>query len=284
MEWMYRELLERQSLDHALFMRSYYSREYMHRDIKHILEELEYLNIPDFTIDNLYQTYCNIRHNYLDSHMRINLLNIPNLFSDTEWYELPHLYRQRYNTTISKYYSHLDRDWSWFPLIGFIRDLGNTLLSNIDNWNVLGDTLPLGADLDPNYPYYHKNYHKNNESFIRNIYPNHTGFRDIIFCWNRDQYLSDILNNNNIQLPEEAIYIIRYQRFKCWHSPENRHRGYTYLANEYDWKMLPLLKLMSIAFSNPITYEKNLSDVKSCNNSIDHYLNKSVLKWYYSDN
>jgi len=51
-----------------------------------------------------------------------------------------------------------------------------------------------------------------------------------------------LTTKNRVNLPLEGIYIIRYHSFYAWHNPKNGIRAYTHLADEKDWKMLPLLK------------------------------------------
>jgi inositol oxygenase len=49
------------------------------------------------------------------------------------------------------------------------------------------------------------------------------------------------------RMPEEAISMIRFHSFYPWHSPKGTGRGYLHLANEKDWRMLPMLKALQKA-------------------------------------
>ena len=87
---------------------------------------------------------------------------------------------------------------------------------------------------------------------------NNCGFEGVHFSWNHDEYMASFIERNNILFPQEAIYLIRYHSFYSWHSPKNGVRGYQHLANDFDWKMLPLLKLFQKAdlYSNDETNSK----------------------------
>ena len=56
-----------------------------------------------------------------------------------------------------------------------------------------------------------------------------------------DEYLYRLLKFNNIKLPEEAYYMIRYHSLYVWHT-ENE---YSYLENEKDTKMKEFVKLFN---------------------------------------
>ena len=86
----------------------------------------------------------------------------------------------------------------------------------------------------------------NNESLLNNKYNDNCGFESVIMSWGHDEYLATILEKNNTNLPNEAIYIIRFHSFYSWHTPKNK-QGYQNLANNYDWYMLPLLKMFQKA-------------------------------------
>lgn len=51
----------------------------------------------------------------------------------------------------------------------------------------------------------------------------------------RIEYLYRILTHNKSQLPEEALYMIRYHSFYPWHT----HGAYQHLCNDKDKEMLP---------------------------------------------
>jgi len=56
--------------------------------------------------------------------------------------------------------------------------------------------------------------------------------------WGHDEYLYQILKYSCVDLPEEALYIIRYHSY-------HTYDAYNYFANEYDNSMLKWLKLFN---------------------------------------
>ena len=64
--------------------------------------------------------------------------------------------------------------------------------------------------------------------------------------YGHDEYLFTVLDQSKSTLSPQAKkaagYIIRFHSFYPWHTPQTEHQGYCELANETDWKFLPLLK------------------------------------------
>jgi inositol oxygenase len=224
-----------------------------------------------------------IENRYISENYKLKNVNIKDLFNDIEWNDLPEKYKQEYNTTMDKYYSHLD-DWSWFPLIGFFHDAGKVMLldefGKLPQWAVVGDTFPLGLKLADNFVYFNKNYHKENIDLQENKYQKYCGFNKLLFSWSHDEYMASFMERNG-KFPDEATYIVRYHSFYSWHTPRNNKRGYTEFANEKDWKMLPLLK----AFQKADLYSKtrivpDIDLVKSkYNGLVLKYFEKTDLNW-----
>ena len=253
-------------------------------DLDSIIDESD----PDTDLPQIihsYQTAEAIKSNYIQSNNMLKNMPVRNFFSDKEWANLPMKCKQLYNTTIDKLYSHI-KYWDWFILVGFIHDLGKILLlpsfGGLKQHFVVGDTFPLGNKLDSNYVYYDKQYHKDNQDLMTNIYLDNCGFNNVVFSWGHDEYLAKILEKTKTNLPKEAIYIIRYHSFYSWHTPSNGIRGYTHLANENDWYMLPLLK----CFQKADLYSKteNVPDTKSIimqyDGLIEKYIPDKYLKTY----
>ena len=78
-------------------------------------------------------------------------------------------------------------------------------------------------------------------------YKANQGFLSMRMSYGHDDYMADVLQRSDVALdPDEkaaACYIIRFHSFYPWHTPRTGYRGYTDYANDYDWKMLPLLKM-----------------------------------------
>ena len=150
---------------------------------------------------------------------------------------------------------------------------------SLPQWSVVGDTFPVGTSLSSNFVCYDKKYYLGNKDLNTDIYKNYIGFNNVIFSWGHDEYFAHLLEENKTNLSKEAIYIIRYHSFYSWHTPRNGDRGYTKLANDFDWYMLPLLKL----FQKSDLYSKNnnISNISNIKKKytllIKKYLNSEEL-------
>jgi inositol oxygenase len=132
-------------------------------------------------------------------------------------------------------------DVDWFHLVGLIHDIGKLLyLFYEPTWAIVGDTFPVGHPFSPECIYF--DLFKENADFDQfSIYQKHCGFDAVHFAWGHDEYLYHVLKHNNTNLPEDALYIIRYHSFYPFH----QKHAYLDLANEKDLKMLGFLRLFS---------------------------------------
>ncbi len=285
----YKKMLENQNIKYVKNMKKIYlsniNRKYNIWYLINKLDEIIDESDPDSELPQIfhaYQTAESIKKRYFLNNSIENNISIKSLFSDNEWNNLPEKYKEKFDNTISDFYKNII-DWDWFPLIGFIHDLGKIMLldefGSLPQWSVVGDTFPVGSLLSSNFVFYDKEYHLSNEDLNNNIYQNYIGFDNVIFSWGHDEYLASILEANKTNFPKEAIYIIRYHSFYSWHTPRNGYRGYHILANDYDWYMLPLLKI----FQKSDLYSKNnntcnISNIKKMYNPlIKKYLNSEEL-------
>jgi inositol oxygenase len=281
-EETYKKMLQNQTSEYVKQKKKEYSIFNKKLNIWNIIALLDNIkdeSDPDSDLPQIihaYQTALSIKTKYL------NDISIQSLFSDSEWSKLPIKYRKDYNMSLKSYYSHII-EWDWFPLVGLIHDLGKILLidefGQLPQWSVVGDTFPINCDLSTNYVFYNKLYHNSNKSLIDSIYKPYCGFDKVLFSWGHDEYMASVLEYNNTILPKEAIYIIRFHSFYSWHTPKSKSRGYTHLASNYDWEMLPLLK----AFQKADLYSKasaipNVQEIKKeYNFLIEKYLNSDLI-------
>ena len=281
-EETYKNMLQNQTTSYIKQKKKEYSifnKKYYIWDLIALLDTIKDESDPDTNLPQIihaYQTALEINKLTLDN------ISIRSLFCDSEWSKLPSKYKNDYNTTLKEFYSNIT-SWDWFPLIGLIHDLGKVLLlkefGGLPQWSVVGDTFPVNCDLAKNYVFYNKMYHRSNKSLIECIYKPYCGFGKVLFSWGHDEYMASVLEFNKTLLPKEAIYIIRYHSFYSWHTPKSKSRGYTHLASEYDWKMLPLLK----AFQKADLYSKTsniptIEDIKNeYNILIEKYLNSDLI-------
>lgn len=247
----YKKMLENHTIQHLNNMKTKFipSKKYNIWDIISQLNSIIDESDPDSDLPQIvhaYQTAESIKNKFLDNDFRLKEINIKNLFSSNEWNNLPEKYKDDYETTLHKYYNSI-KYWDWLYLIGFIHDLGKIMLCNnfgeLEQWSVVGDTFPLGQKLDKSYNYEKNNFHHKNNDLLYDTYQNYCGFESVKMNWGHDEYLASVLEINNCKIPKEGIYIIRFHSFYSWHTPNSNNRGYENLANNYDWYMLPLLKL-----------------------------------------
>lgn len=149
----------------------------------------------------------------------------------------------------------------WMQLTGLIHDLGKLMLffdGAQGQWDVVGDTFPVGCRFDDRniYP----------ETFTGNpdsqdatyssefgIYQPGCGLDNVMLSWGHDEYLYLVVKDQS-KLPAEALAMIRYHSFYPWH----REGAYMKLMEEKDYKMLQAVR----AF-NPYDLYSKSDDVPS---------------------
>ena len=121
----------------------------------------------------------------------------------------------------------------WFVLTGFIHDLGKVLcLFGEPQWSVVGDTFPVGCRFSDRIVY-PESFELNPDSRDARynteygIYSPGCGLDAVQMSWGHDEYLYHLLKG---QLPEPALYMIRYHSFYPWH----REGQYGHLTNAQD--------------------------------------------------
>ena len=126
----------------------------------------------------------------------------------------------------------------WFILTGLIHDLGKILcLFGEPQWAVVGDTFPVGCAFSDKivfHQFFGLNPDSQNPQYQRKagVYQEGCGLDQVHLSWGHDEYLYHVVKDN---LPQEALYMIRYHSFYPWH----REGEYSHLLNETDRKMLP---------------------------------------------
>jgi inositol oxygenase len=173
----------------------------------------------------------------------------------------------------------------WFQLVGLIHDIGKIMfLKGCDEdgtsintqWGIVGDTFVVGCYL-PNklvYPEFNNfNSDMKNKKYNTQygIYNPGCGLNNVKCSWGHDEYLYQILKHNKIDLPEEALYIIRYHSLYAHH----KENCYKHLLSDYDKKMIGWLKL----FNKYDLYTKKNEEIITPN--IEQYY-KNILDKYFT--
>lgn len=172
----------------------------------------------------------------------------------------------------------------WMQVTGLIHDLGKLLIPfgvAEGQWDVVGDTFPVGCAFDPSNCFH--SAFENNPDFSHPIYSKefgmyspHCGLDNIMLSWGHDEYLYHVVKSQST-LPDEALAMIRYHSFYPWHT----HGAYREFMNEKDEKMLEAVK----AFNPYDLYSKSdgVPDVKELRpyyeELIDEFFPVKEIRW-----
>jgi len=242
---MYREQTLEKKLNYKIYPIS--NKSYNIEQILPLFDTIIDESDPDTDLPqsiHLLQTYISMKTKFNKDS------KISSLFLDDELNNLPLKIKSLYeNNTFSSLYSNI-KDWDWLYLVAYMHDLGKIMLlnkfHNLPQHFVVGDIYPLGTPFEKSNILYDKNYHKQNKEYGEHhyfdLYEPFCGFEKLNFTISHDYYLYKVLKKTKIS--DEGLYLIRFHSFYAFHSPRNNIRGYTYYANDKDWKMLPLLKLL----------------------------------------
>lgn len=222
-----------------------------------------------------YQTGERIRKMYFKAD-KFQDFYIEEVFRDDCSQMIDSMPKQFQGQTFRELYPEFDFDC--LPLIGLIHDFGKVLMlpefGGLPQHFVVGDTYPIGIKPDVNMPFYELAQQYLEVSPEQNFIQ---GFDNLTFSYSHDWYLAQILKHQS-KLPGEALYIIKYHSFYPWVAP-HAERGYQKFASDYDWKMLPLLKL----FQRADLYSKeetppDIENIKSYyTDLIDRYVGGKLL-------
>lgn len=216
----------------------------------HLLNLIVDESDPDIDVPQIYHCYqaAEAMRTFLEpgtSTLRRDL-TVASLFDEAGWARLPAHVRAAYPRFLHELYPHID-DFEWLQVVGFVHDAGKVMVlpnfGGLPQWSAVGDTFPVGCKLDSSYVY--SEHHSANADFGKydecGIYAPHCGLDALHMSYGHDEYLARTLdlNEDGVALPAEAKYIIRFHSFYAWHASY----AYAHLASEYDWKMLPLVKM-----------------------------------------
>jgi len=136
-------------------------------------------------------------------------------------------------------------DKPWLHLVGLIHGLGKLLAHETfggqPQWAVAGESYPLGCRFAPQIAhseYFSANPDRRRRAFTTplGIYQQGCGLKNVFMSWGAPEYLYMMLVLNQVNLPEEALFIIRFQKFYSLPSGAYRH-----MLSPADQEMLPLL-------------------------------------------
>jgi inositol oxygenase len=149
----------------------------------------------------------------------------------------------------------------WMQLTGLIHDLGKLMLffdSAQGQWDVVGDTFPVGCAFDERniYPDTFAGNPDSRDPVYSSkfgIYEPGCGLENVMLSWGHDEYLYHVVKDQSA-LPAEALAMIRYHSFYPWH----KEGAYRELMEEKDWEML-----MAVKAFNPYDLYSKSDDLAS---------------------
>jgi inositol oxygenase len=174
----------------------------------------------------------------------------------------------------------------WMQLTGLIHDLGKLMLffpelETQGQWDVVGDTFPVGCQFDRRiiYPDTFTNNPDSQDpiySTENGIYSPGCGLDNIMLSWGHDEYLYHVVKDQST-LPDEALAMIRYHSFYPWH----REGAYRQFMTDKDHAMLQAVN----AFNPYDLYSKSdgIPSVEKLKpyymELINEYFPNKVIKW-----
>ncbi|KAK8096687.1 myo-inositol oxygenase [Apiospora kogelbergensis] len=172
----------------------------------------------------------------------------------------------------------------WMQLTGLIHDLGKLLYfyGSEGQWDVVGDTFPVGCAFDEERIVYPGSFAANPDSTDPiyatrcGIYSEGCGLDSVMLSWGHDEYLYHVVRDQST-LPDEALAMIRYHSFYPWH----KENAYRHLMDAHDEAMLEAVR----AFNPYDLYSKSdgVPDIQELKpyylELIDEYFPNKVVKW-----
>jgi inositol oxygenase len=136
----------------------------------------------------------------------------------------------------------------WAGVVGLIHGLGK-LLAHVNfgaepQWAVCGESFPVGCRFHPaviHSQYFQANPDRRRRAFAgpTGMYQPGCGLANVCMSWSAAEYLYMILAHNRTALPPEALFLIRYQKFKAL---LRSGKPYGELLSAFDRSMLPMLE------------------------------------------
>jgi inositol oxygenase len=176
----------------------------------------------------------------------------------------------------------------WMALVGLIHGLGKLLahekFGTQPQWCVCGESFPVGCRFSSsiaNANFFQANPDRRKRQFSSplGVYRQHCGLRSVFMSWSSAEYLYMMLALNKTDLPREALWLVRYQKFRSIMRPG---QPYYDLLSDFDITMLPKLE----KFVNLVQYKRrddivvDKEELKSyCQGLIDKYVPNKVLRW-----
>jgi inositol oxygenase len=174
----------------------------------------------------------------------------------------------------------------WLPLVGLIHDLGKILalpeFGGLPQWNVVGDTFPVGCPHSQDIVMSHFfDHNPDSTNPLYNtgtgIYTKNCGLDALQMSWGHDEYMYQVCLRNKSTLPPAALKVIRFHSFYPWHNK----LAYQEYMDDSDREYLSWVQ----RFQKADLYSKvpDLPDVETLKphyiSLINKYFPNPVLEW-----
>jgi inositol oxygenase len=176
----------------------------------------------------------------------------------------------------------------WMVLVGLLHGLGKLLahpnFGSQPQWCICGESFPVGCRFSSsiaNSNFFQANPDRRKKSYSTplGIYQPRCGLKSVFMSWSGAEYLYMVLALNKTNLPSEALFMIRYHKFRALVKPG---QAYHELLSERDLSLLPKLGM----FMDAIQYKKreglsyNKEELKDyCDAIIEKYIPNRTIRW-----
>ena len=141
----------------------------------------------------------------------------------------------------------------WIQFTALIYELGRVLrvldlsLAGLDDdiehdWTVASQSWVVGCSPPTSinfieYQYLNPDSTSPAYSSLQGMYDSFCGMENVLLTWSAQQYMSELLHYNKVDLPSEAFSMIRLSSLDVWHSK----REYLHLTRDMDENILPFV-------------------------------------------
>ncbi|KAK9811675.1 hypothetical protein WJX72_008154 [[Myrmecia] bisecta] len=172
-------------------------------------------------------------------------------------------------------------DLDWLHLVGLIHSLGKLLahkrLGGEPQWAVCGESFPVGCRFSPNIAC--SQFFSVNPDRRRRLYNTPTGMyqagcglQSVYMSWSASEYLYMVLLLNRTELPPEALFLIRHQKFAALTRPGG---AYADLLDADDRHMLPWLQ----RFQELAAYKRKPLEGRLSGQAFKDYYSRLIAKY-----
>jgi len=172
----------------------------------------------------------------------------------------------------------------WMQLVGLIHDFGKILYmkgskedgtTEDTQWGIVGDTFVVGCKIPDTIVFPEFNKLNKDDYDELGIYKNKIGLNNVFCSFGHDEYLYRLLKFNNVNIPEEGFYMIRFHSLYLWHDKNE----YDFLEDDKDKKMKSYVKLFNKY--DLYTKDNNNKNMNKIKNYYKNLIKKFIPEYIY---